>query len=325
MGWNYGPARGEPDGNISIACPLAPLKHGDKTDSNFSCSVSYGRGTSLAKCFSSNCLFQGSFLWLLKTAAPAWRGSRVLDAFMSKHLSSERSDGTAVAAALADLYKPPSPEEDRPAAKETRDPFEIPESALSGFSRDLHPYAVGRGITQVMWDRWGLSFDARLQRIVFPVRRLNGKLIGLTGRDVTGVSDRKYHNYVGLKRSEVLYGEHLIQANTPIVVVEGQIDAILVDGASGLCAVAPLGEGFSKQHVDCVFNADPPYVILFPDNDAAGRVQAEKIAHSLDGRFRILLAVPPISKDPGDLTSDEIKTCIDQARPLLDDRILWDQ
>lgn len=320
MHLDYGPARGAPAGNISIACPVALTRHGDERDQNLSCSVSYGAGRSLAKCFSSNCLYHGSFIKLLNEASALRPGNTGLKAFIERFRSSERSDPTAYVASIEAMYEPDRTA-DKP--KPVVDPLAIPESSMAGFDRTLHPYAVTRGITQASWDRWGLAYDPVLQRIVFPVRRTNGTLIGLTGRDVTDTSDRKYHNYSGLKRSEVLFGEHLLKPDEPVVIVEGQIDAILVDGATGIASVAPLGEGFSEKHVKKIMDMNPPYVILFPDNDSAGRVQASKVAHALEERFFIQLAVPPPGKDPGDLTPDEIREHIDNSQPVLG-RLTWD-
>lgn len=316
----YGPARGLHEGNISIACPIALRTHGDPNDANFSCSVSYGGGRSLAKCFSSNCQFHGSFMWLLKQAADLRPNNQRLQAFMEAFRKSEKFDATAHLASIEASYEPDR-EADKPKPKV--DPLAIPETSLDGFDRVRHPYAIWRGITQESWDRWGLSFDKDLQRIVFPVRRSNGTLIGLTGRDVTGLSDRKYHNYSGLKRSEVLFGEQLLVQEQPLVIVEGQIDAILVDAATGVSAVAPLGEGFSPKHVAKICEVNPPYVVLFPDNDPAGRIQASKIAHSLAERFFLQLAVPPPGKDPGDMTPDEIRECVENSKPVLG-ALKWD-
>lgn len=318
MGLAYGPARGVTVGNISIACPVAIKNHGDENDQNLSCSVSFG-SRSLAKCFSSNCQFHGSFMRLLKDAAALRPNNEPLRAFIKSFAKSEQFDISAEIASIESSYEP-NREEDKP--KPRVDPLAIPESVLANFDFDRHPYAVTRGITQVAWERWGLCFDPALKRIVFPVRRRNGTLVGLTGRDVTGVSDRKYHNYVGLKRSEVLFGEQLLNQDQPLVIVEGQIDAILVDGATGIPSVAPLGEGFSPTHVRIVSDANPAYVVLFPDNDSAGRVQASKIAYALDGRFFLQLAVPPEGKDPGDLTPDEIRECVENSKPILG-RLTW--
>lgn len=314
MGLAYGPARGLHEGNISIACPIALRTHGDPNDMNFSCSVSFGGGRSLAKCFSSNCLYHGSFMWLLRQASDLRPRNDRLKLFIDHFRASEKFDATAHLASIEASYEP-----DRAAdqPKPKNDPLAIPETSLAGFDPVRHPYAIWRGITQASWERWGLSFDKELQRIVFPVRRANGTLIGLTGRDVTGTSDRKYHNYSGLKRSEVLFGEQFLVQDQPLVIVEGQIDAILVDAATGLPAVAPLGEGFSPQHLAKVCDINPPYVVLFPDNDSAGRVQASKIAHSLGERFFLQLAVPPLGKDPGDMSPSEIAACVENSKPIL--------
>ena len=315
LGLPHGPPRGQPVGNISIACPVAISKHGDKNDLNFSCSVSYGNGISLARCFSSNCGYKGSFINLLRAAAALRKTNTSIQALVAKHRDRERQDITAHVAAIEDMYTP-QPGQDKPKAS-TFDPQALPESSLDGFDKTLHPYAALRGIDQEMWNKWGMAFDQERQRIVFPVRRYNGTLVGITGRDVTGNSDRKYHNYAGLKRAEVFFGEQFLEEGKPFAIVEGQIDAIKVNAATGLPTIAPLGEGFSSYHVHRVVETNPPYIVLFPDNDAAGRLQASKIAYALEDKFFLLLALPPDGKDPADLAPDVVKRLVDEATQVL--------
>jgi len=53
--------------HISVSCPLAPINHGDWQDWNLSCSVSISDNEpSLARCFSFNCGFKGSFYRMLE-------------------------------------------------------------------------------------------------------------------------------------------------------------------------------------------------------------------------------------------------------------------
>ena len=201
----------------------------------------------------------------------------------------------------------------------------IEDSYLDQFRAPPHPYILGRGITAESCAEWEIGFDTMRQRVTFPLRRASDNaIVGITGRDVTGVSDRKYHNYMGLSRRDYIFGEHKVKPGQPVQIVEGQIDAIRVHQATGVTTVSPLGEGFSDQHVRTLASARPSMFILIPDNDSAGLLQAEKIFVAIRSRAPVRVALPPLSKDPADLTDQQIRTLIGNAVPVLD-MIRWEK
>lgn len=312
FGFEVGTERGDSvEGNVSIQCPLAQWTHGDPTDQNMSCSVSYGPRISLARCFSSNCNFKGSFFRMLSQAAYARGRPQGLLDFLKTIQAAEEFGLKAKLQAIT-----------APAGARRRPPHDLPDSVLEEFKAPIHSYAAGRGITPESWGRWELGFDRRLARVTFPVRRREGCLVGITGRDVTG-GQAKYHNYFGLRKTHFLYGEHLAVVGAPLVIVEGQIDTILTATATGYSVVSPLGEGFSPNHVRTIMDINPSRIILFPDNDAAGLLQAEKEFDALVGRFTIQVALPPPTKDPADLPASEIVGRVKGAKTILGSVIRW--
>jgi len=204
----------------------------------------------------------------------------------------------------------------------TQDKDLLPEARMTRFQTGVPKYAISRGLDIETCRTWGLGYDKLAKRLVFPVRRYDGKLIGLTGRDITGQAAAKYHNYSGLDKARYIFGEHMLKAGEPIILCEGQIDAIITWQHLGVPTVAPLGEGFSEHHVRTICAHQPPVVYLFPDNDPPGRLAAEKMEYALHGRVVMKLMLPPLGMDPGELTVDESKTALASSKKILG-RINW--
>lgn len=327
----HGGSRGP---NLSISCPLAPKRHGDPVDYNLSCSVSISDNEpSLAKCFSLNCNFKGSFFRMLEEAADIRGRPAALMALLKKIEPTERftlasslaRSKSRFDASIDALRNPRPPTKDRDIMDEAR---------LDRYKSEVPRYALKRGITLESCKEWELGYDKDGGRLVFPVRRFDGKLVGLTGRILPSAEKKakeegrtvtRYHNYAGFDKARYLYGEHRLKDGEPLIICEGQIDAILTRQNLGVSAVAPLGEGFSSDHVKTICAFSPPVVYLFPDNDSAGYLTAEKIEYALHGRVSMRIMLPPAGKkDPGDLTQEEAKAAFAAARPILG-RIRWDE
>jgi hypothetical protein len=310
--------------HISISCPLAPANHGDPNDYNTSCSISIDEHSpSLARCFSFNCRFRGTLLTLLKQAS-VLRGKPPLYEEIIKEITpTETFTLEATMARSAKAHQATVEKSRRPKMPKV-DPGVLPESTLDPFRNKTCRYALRRGISVDSLKLWELGYDSRQKRLIFPIRRTDGKLIGLSGRDVTGQQEPKYRNRAGLDKARYLYGENLLIGGGEIVVVEGQVDAIMTRQNLGIPTVAPLGEGFSQLHARTLSTYRPTCVLLFPDNDEAGRLAAEKFTHQLHGRMPLKLMMPPPGRDPGDLTPEEARLAHKHATLILGE-IQWDQ
>lgn len=317
--------------HMSISCPLACLNHGDSYDWNTSCSISISEDEpSMAKCFSFNCGYSGSFYTMLVQAIKARGNTEQLIALLKNIEPTEKLTLESSIARSKKRFDSLIAKARHPVLA-TRDRDILPEARLQRFRSCVPRYAVTRGLTIETCNAWELGYDKKNKRLVFPVRRHDGNLIGLTGRVIQSELDRleaagtpiaKYHNYAGLDKSQYLFGEHMIKRGEPVVIVEGQIDAILVWQYLGLSAVAPLGEGFSRTHVRTICSFEPPVVYLFPDNDAAGKLAAEKFEYALHGRVPLKLMLPPELMDPGDMNKLEMEDAKAASRPIMG-KIRW--
>lgn len=317
--------------HINISCPLAGppnRRHKDPYDSNNSCSVKIvDDGPSLVKCFSGACGFKGTWLYMLQLALrdnkdPAMQ-AMLEDAAKTEALTLEaiveRNRKEIERLTQRDLYH-------------ELDKDVLPEARWDDYRNKVPRYAFERGIRLETCRRWGLGYDVYGKRLVFPVRRRDGKLVGMQGRDVTGQAGRPHHNYEGFKKDHYILGAHLLEDGKPIVVVEGAVGVVKTDQALYplACCVAPLGEGFSKFHSDTIADANPSCVYIFTDGDAPGRAIASKIEYQLHGRVPMKLMECPTDVDemgkklfdPGNLPEAHIQYLFRNAKPVLD-MIRW--
>lgn len=334
--------------HVSISCPLARWRHSDDTDHNKSCSVTIDdEGPSWARCHSFNCNFKGSFFRLVQTAITSRQNppQHLLD--LLQHLVETEKDTIETRANRVGIKIEEKWEQRKiitpRAASPDRDRDVLEESALEPFKGMVPKYVLRRGLTLEACKTWELGYDTRLGRLVFPVRRYDGKLVGMTGRILPEVEQKqrragqeptKYHNYSGLNKTLYLYGTHLWKKGLPIVLTEGPFDAIRTWMAlKGVANVgASLGQGFSQEHRKIIKATWPPAVYIFGDSDEAGQRMTEKVHHQLNGAVPMLLMKCPVRTevcdetgevwekptDPGGLTDGEIQIVFQSATPILD-------
>lgn len=345
LGLNYGrsyPGSDTWGPHISVSCPLAPSTHNDRFDQNLSCSIQINEdGSSGARCFSGNCNFKGSLQRLIRLAVEIRcekdeRGfskppPQELEDLYKRVVAIEKVSLTARHDKALKQIKEMA--EKRKAAIEDRDV--LPESHFDSFAGTVPKYAIERGLSLATCRRWGLGYDQELKYLVFPVRRRDGNLVGMVGRSVVKGVKRRHHNYVGLDKARHLFGAQLLRVGSPVIVVEGCIDAAKVDQTllGEACVVASLGEGFSKHHAKTIRDVSPPCVYIFTDGDAAGRAMAAKIAYALHGLVSMKIMECPwgplrddgsrCGVDPGDLPTEVIRHLFDNAQPIMGKKIRW--
>ena len=149
----------------------------------------------------------------------------------------------------------------------------------------------------------GKRYDRFRDRIMFPIRSVQGAVIGFGGR----VLDRGEPKYLNSPETPVfskgreLYG--LFEARTAIrqrgyaLVVEGYMDVVALAQAGFENAVATLGTACTAEHVQKLVRFTDSIVFSF-DGDAAGRRAAGRaleasLPHALDTRTIRFLFLPP--------------------------------
>ncbi len=172
-------------------------------------------------------------------------------------------------------------------------------------------------------------YDRFRDRIMFPIRAVQGDIIGFGGR----VLDRGEPKYLNSPETPVfskgreLYGLHearsALRQRGYALVVEGYMDVVALAQAGFENAVATLGTACTAEHVQKLFRFTESVVFSF-DGDGAGRRAALRaleasLPHATDTRTVRFLFLPA-EHDPDSYVraegSDAFERCIAAAVPL---------
>ena len=180
-------------------------------------------------------------------------------------------------------------------------------------SKSAIEYLNLRGINEESMKYFGLGYSSSMNMVITPVHSPDGTPIGLVGRSIEGKS---FKNSTNLPKSKTLFNIHRAKKiGDHVVVVESNFDAIRVHQAGFPNVVATLG-GFLSTEQQNLLNRHFNRITIMTDADLAGRELGFSIANKL--RMKDLLwssyqygkIYPHDAKDAGDMTDEEIKTCI---------------
>lgn len=154
----------------------------------------------------------------------------------------------------------------------------------------LAPFLKNRGIPMDIADQAGLVrkrregqgyFDLFRERVMFPIRKVTGEVIGFGGR-ILDKGEPKYLNSPEtplFHKGKVLYGldqtARYIRSDDHVIVVEGYMDLIAMFQAGFKNLAATLGTALTLDHAYAIRKITPNITVLF-DGDAAGQNAAEK-------------------------------------------------
>ncbi|RZL35730.1 MAG: DNA primase [Rubrivivax sp.] len=190
------------------------------------------------------------------------------------------------------------------------------------------PHPLG-GSADVPGGRGAKRYDRFRDRIMFPIRNVQGEVIGFGGR-VLDKGEPKYLNSPEtpvFSKGRELYG--LYEARTGLrqrgyaLVVEGYMDVVALAQHGFGNAVATLGTACTAEHVHKLFRFTESVVFSF-DGDAAGRRAAVRaleaaLPHATETRTVKFLFLPT-EHDPDsyvrDLGAEAFERCVEGAVPL---------
>lgn len=169
-----------------------------------------------------------------------------------------------------------------------------------------------RNFNQETIDKEMLRFDSYQRRIVFPIRDEKGEIIAVKGRTM-GNLDPKYLVYTDIlntaggsnradgKKYGVWFGQHWqMDANKPLTIVEGELDALAVKQfAPGSNVWAAMGVGISRQQIKTLNRHLKTPIILFLDDDKAGKDLEKLLTLTLFNPRLYKIANYCGCKDPG--------------------------
>ena len=201
----------------------------------------------------------------------------------------------------------------------------------SAFARYDDPLLAEAGLVIVQGEDGAEQkrYDRFRDRIMFPIRSVQGEVIGFGGR-VLDTGEPKYLNSpetpVFVKGRE-LYGlfeaRHALRERGYALVVEGYMDVVALAQSGFGNAVATLGTACTAEHVQKLFRFTDSVVFSF-DGDAAGRRAAGRaleasLPHATDTRSVRFLFLPT-EHDPDsyvrEFGADAFEACVTAAVPL---------
>jgi 5S rRNA maturation endonuclease (ribonuclease M5) len=249
-------------------------------------------GVSLVNCLS--CKYGGTLLYTVSKIAK----ERGLDysKLTSKIALIEKQDPESLLAQVPPYFGSFSQQED----------ILIDEDEIKHMLGLTHRYVLDRGLTIETLRVWEGGYDEHMKRAVFPVRNLEGNLVGLVGRTVNNHPVR-YFNYFDFNKSRFLFGEHNTKGGA-LIVVEGLLDTVAVwqslkkeNALEEFSVVALLGSDPSKKQIEKIKQLSNE-VVLFMDNDAAGEAgKATLISMLQKSVFLTAIQYPSENiKDPDD-------------------------
>ncbi len=174
-------------------------------------------------------------------------------------------------------------------------------------------YFKSRGILSEALSYFELGYSENMGMVTVPVHSPDGMPIGIVGRSVEGKS---FKNSTNLPKSKTIFNIHRAKkVGAHVIVVESSFDAIRVHQAGFPNVVATLG-GFLSSEQQNLLNRHFNKITIMTDADQAGRELGRSIVNKL--KFKDLLwasfeygkIYPHDAKDAGDMTDEEIKTCI---------------
>lgn len=152
----------------------------------------------------------------------------------------------------------------------------LPEEILKKYAFPTK-YWEKRGLTEDTIKGFDLGIDLMADAATIPVRNPMGELIGVTRRFLSPDSDSKYKDPKGFIKGENMFASWLVRLdNSPYVVLtEGPMDCMKV-WQSGHASMAQYGSHVTAHQIRLMRQLGIVTVILFYDNDRAGRKVAQE-------------------------------------------------
>jgi 5S rRNA maturation endonuclease (ribonuclease M5) len=305
------PAPVHREGWVVSSCPLAPFTHQNGTDKHPSFGFRIEPGESFTHCFS--CQFHGKQSELVQTLGAYVRGTDHgldLKGAMAMVLQAEQDAPLSFGDIGDDIET---------MLDSDRVDHVFPEWWIDNFDPAycdgyLHPYLLkrtGGPFPYPVVEALDLRFDAYQHRIGFPVRDFKGRLRGFHGRSVKSPPDEptyRMYTHENMNNPEVWLGEHWVDLDRPVVMVESVFDLARVRQVYDN-VVCPLTASLSTQKIKRMAAVE---IVTFFDNDKAGKLAADKIRATLkDSVITKVKYDPHDPKDPGDMTAHRVAELLD--------------
>ncbi len=174
--------------------------------------------------------------------------------------------------------------------------------------------------------------DIYINRIIFPLYDLNGRIVAFSGRRYDGIKQNKYVNTKGTKiftKGETLYNYHLarehVRSKNEVIVMEGFM-AVIRASVSGIKnCVGLMGTAMTKEQANLITHLSKNVIACF-DGDEPGRMACLENGTILESKgCNVKVVELSDNLDPDDYIlkygEDSFKNLIKNAITLSDYRI----
>jgi len=278
--------------NVFISCPFHEEGAG-------SCSVNIKTGG--FHCF--GCDESGSFAKLIAEIEG-------IDIGIARLLLNDEVDIEGIVAGINnDLFEDESKSKRRYISEKS---FHFKFPALTG---DFLDYIKNRGISDKVCDMFDLRCGVSGKwsgRVVMPLKNIDGRIIGFTGRAIYRNPHLKARTHIAYPKAicDMLFGlyecKDLIKKTRSLILVEGPVDSVYLI-THNLPAVARLGKNLLSAEQVKLLLEHVDRVVLAYDGDKNGLIALEAEYERLSTVIPVIPVRLPKSKDPNDLTSREIR------------------
>lgn len=309
---------------VWFSCPLSGHMGIDKTPS-----ASMELGTTRMHCF--GCNFSGnavSFLSELEGVSPLKARKWLRERFGIGYYEPKEGFADAIHKKLERIQerlsrKPQSTFlhstllDEREVTKRTVDWHKVFED-WQGKIETAYPlaYMLDRGFHPNTLTKWAIGWDMISQRISIPIRDEHGNLVGFKGRSVDFIP--KYlvlggteYGFDTYNVSNVLFGLHMVEEPSHLIVVEGELNAIAMHEKGHTNTVGISGKILSDRQVSLIRKYADSALFIFDevrDTYNAARLLRQTMPAYVVGKH---------DKDPADMQEDELNTLITEARSAV--------
>ncbi len=188
--------------------------------------------------------------------------------------------------------------------------FELGYAPLNG--QALTKLMLSKGYREEVLDNLGLiknndfnPSDLFIDRVMFPIHDLEGRVVGFTARALNDTKIAKYLNSkenVIFKKGDILFNYHRalkeIKRQKTIIIVEGNMDAIRLYINDFKNVVALMGTALTDKQME-IIKSNRSKVILMLDNDEAGENATLSVGEALEkNNIETLVVRLSNEKDP---------------------------
>lgn len=178
------------------------------------------------------------------------------------------------------------------------------------FPKDMIPYVGSwRGISSKTYTKFEAFKSAEkefINRLVFPIRDITGRIVCFMGRDDTGTLNKRYLIHPGGRPLPLFPSVEPIKDR--ICIVEGIFDMLNLHDKGMTNAITTFGVNVKSSLFSTLKLQGISGVDILYDNDDAGKKGAEKAEELLkeEGLSTRIVEIPEGRNDPAELTTKQV-------------------